>query len=147
MTGLHRFWQVVSIDAPWAISNWLWANAVHPLAASVAQMTPRRLVYVAAFVAFAIAFTWAAAELSLSSDMALLLAGDSALYFEVATVTYIALVRARMDRIAAPAIRILRRTNHAIVRTAGRTRRSVRLPRLFNVGDSGDVPDGAFVLT
>jgi len=135
----------------WPVSNWLWANILDPLIAGLLQLTPRRIVYLAFFAAFAFAFAYAAAEFAMSADLALLLAGDSALYFEIATFSYVALVRGRMDRAVSPLLQRVRpaalRAGAVVMRTAGRARRRMRLPRLFDTGDSGDVPDGAFALT
>jgi len=140
---MGRLWQVLSIDLPWAVSNWLWANIVHPLNAGVLQLTPRRTVYLVIFAIFAVAFVCAAAEMALPGDIALLMAGDSALYFEIATFAWLAIAANRMHRMAAPAIRALR-TAVQHTRRGARTRRPLRLPRLFDKEDSGDLPDGAF---
>jgi hypothetical protein len=124
----------------WPLSNWLWATIVDPLIAGLTRLTPRRLVYLLAFIAFA----WAAAELLFPADVALMLAGDGALYVEAITFTYIAVAQARLHRAIAPALRMagtaLRRT---VVRGVARTRRLPRRPRLFDKDDS-DVPDGTF---
>jgi hypothetical protein len=100
----------------WPVSNWLWASIVNHLLASLRQITPRRMVYLAAFVIFA----WAAAEWYFSTDMAMLLVGDSALYVEIVAFTYIAVARARIDRALMPAMRKLRlgasRATGAVVR-------------------------------
>ena len=129
------------------VSNWVWANIIAHLLASLRQVTPRRLVYLAAFVIF----VWAAAEWYFSADVAMMLVGDSALYVEIVTFAYIAVARARIDRALAPAIHRLRldfrRASGAVVRTAARTKRSIRLPLLFDKEDSGDVPDGAFAFS
>ena len=52
----------------WPVSNWLWANIVNPLVAGTLQLTPRRVVYLAFFTAFAFAFVYAAAELAQPHD-------------------------------------------------------------------------------
>jgi hypothetical protein len=109
----------------------------------VLLLTPRRIVYLAAFVVFA----WAAAEWYFSADMAMLLVGDSALYVEIVALTYIAVARARIDRALMPAMRKLRlgasRATGAVVWTPARAKRLARRARLFDSEDAGDVPDGA----
>jgi hypothetical protein len=131
----------------WPLSNWLWANIVDHLLTSLRQITPRRMVYLAAFVIFA----WAAAEWYFSADVAMLLVGDSALYIEIVTFAYIAVARTRVDRILTPAMRRLRlglrRTAGTIARSPTRAKRAARRPRLFDNEDSGDVPDGAFAFS
>ena len=145
MDRFARLWRAFDHGFLWHVSNWLWANIVNPLLASLRQITPRRMVYLAAFVIFA----WAAAEWYFSADVAMLLVGDSALYVEIVTFAYIAVARARIDRALMPAVRKLRlgisRATRAIVRTPARAKRLARRPRLFDSEDSGDVPDGAFV--
>lgn len=140
---MNRLWQVLSIDLPWAVSNWLWAAIVNPLVAGLMGLTPRRIVYLFAFMMFA----WAAAEMLFPADVALMLAGDGALYIEAATFTYIAVAQARLHRAIRPAMRMLRMTTqrsaHAVLRRAARATRPLRRPRLFDK-NSDDVPDGAF---
>jgi len=127
------------------VSNWLWANIVNHALASLRQVTPRRMVYLAAFVIFA----WAAAQWYFSADVAMMLVGDSALYVEIVTFAYIAVARARIDRVLAPAMHRprlgLHRAARIIGRSPARAKRTARLPRLFDNADSGDVPDGIFV--
>lgn len=141
---MQRLLRALDHAVLWPVSNWLWANIVDHLLVSLRQITPRRLVYLAAFVIFA----WAAAEWYFSADVAMMLVGDSALYVEIVTFAYIAVARARVGRALAPALHRLRldfrRASRAVVRSAARTKRSMRLPRLFDGEDSGDVPDGAF---
>ena len=144
MEYLGRFWRVIDHGVLWAISNWLWANIVNPLLASLRQITPRKLVYLAAFIVFA----YAAAEWYFSADVAMLLVGDSALYIEIVTFAYLAVARAHLHRAVAPVAQRLRaamrRRGQAIVRAMARTRRVPQRPHLFDKADSDDVPDGAF---
>lgn len=141
MEALRRFWQFVSIDAPWAVSNWLWAQILNPLLASLRRLTLRRLVHVAAFLIIA----YAAAQL-FPPDLAVMFAGDTALYAEIASFAYLAIARGRVHRAIVPAVQILRAAlRRTIMRGVARTRRLPRHPRLFDSKDSDDVPDGAFV--
>lgn len=140
--GLRRLWQMLTIDAPWAISNWLWATVVTPALAGVRQLTLRRIVYIAAFLVIACA----AAQL-LSADLAVMFAGDTALYIEIVGFAYFAIARGRVGQAVKPAARMLgttlRRGMHSIARVTARAKRPLRRPRLFD-RDNSDVPGGAF---
>jgi len=143
---LGRFWRVIDHGLLWPASNWLWVNIVNPLLTSLRQITPRKLVYLAAFIVFA----YAAAEWYFSADVAMLLVGDSALYIEIVTFAYLAVARAHVHRAIAPIARRLRgpiqRSGQRIFRAA-RNRHPLRLPRLSDSEDTGDVPDGAFAFS
>jgi hypothetical protein len=145
MGRLGRFWQTLSVDLPWAISNWLWANVVNPLMAEMMQLTPRRLVYLAAFTIFFVAIAWAAAEFMFPADVVLMLAGDSALYIEIVSFAYLVLVRNRTHSAIKPVVQMMRALlRRAVSHITARARRPMRRPRLFGKTDSDDVPDGAF---
>jgi hypothetical protein len=151
MDLLRRAWAIIEHDIPWAVSAFLFAQLINPLRASVErlpqQLTLRRMVYLAAFVIFA----WAAAEWYFSAEVALVLAGDSALYIEIMAFAYVAVVRTRIDRVLGPAMHRLRlglcHAASATIRATARVKRSIRLPRLFDDTDSGDVPDGPFAFS
>jgi hypothetical protein len=140
MARLGRLWQMLSIDLPWAVSNWLWANIVNHALASLRQLTPRRLIYLAAFLIVA----WAAAEI-MTVDLAVMFAGDVALYCEIASFFYLAIARNRVHRAIRPVTQMTRvGVQRAMIRVTARTRRPLRRPRLFDSAGSDDVPDGAF---
>lgn len=134
-----RLWQVLSIDLPWAVSNWLWANILGPLLAGLRQITSRTIFRVAVFLVVA----WAAAA-SLPPDLAVMFAGDTTLYFEIASAFYLAIARGHMLRAVIHASQALRRGGQSFIRAMSRARRAPRLPRLFDGEDSGEEPDGAF---
>jgi hypothetical protein len=130
----------------WPLSNWLWTNIVNLLLTGLARLTPRRMIYLLFFMACVFSF----AQI-FSADLAMMLAGDSALYLEIATFAYVAVVRNRLDRALALVAQVVRhvlyRSGQAIARVAARAKRPLRQPRLFDNDDAGDVPDGAPIFT
>ena len=140
---MGRLWQMLSIDLPWAVSNWLWANIVNPLVNGLRQATLRGIMRGTLFVLI----LWALAQV-FPPDVAVMFAGDTALYIDLAGFAYLAIARGQAHRAMRPAIQMLRaaicRSGQGIIRAMARARLLPRRPRLFNKKDSGDVPDGAF---
>ena len=75
-----RLWQKLTIDWPCVLSNWLYANLVVPLLASLERLTFKRVVYLAALTLAIIAF----AQI-VSIDLAFMWAGDAVFYLELAS--------------------------------------------------------------
>ena len=88
---------------------------------------------------------WAAAQ-AFPPDIAIMFAGDTALYIDIVSFAYLAIARGQAHRAAGPAMQMLRgairRGGHGIIRAMARARRVPRQPRLFDQTDSDDVPDG-----
>ena len=140
MERLRRFWQTLNIDLPWAISNWLFANIINPLLASLGQLSLWRIVRVAAFLLV----IWSVAQV-FPPDLAVMFAGDTALYVEIASFAYLAIARGRLHlAVVSVAQMTYFSIRRMLIRAMARARRPMRRPCLFDKDDSGDVPDGAF---
>lgn len=142
MKGLCRFWQIVSVDTPWVISNWLWAALINPLLAGLRQVTLRGIMRGVLFVLI----LWAVAQV-FPPDVAVMFAGDTALYIDLASFACLVIARSQAQHAARPAIQMLRAAmrggGQGLIRAMARARRMPRLPRLFDKADSDDVADGA----
>src|SRR5580704_9155081 len=86
-------WQKLTIDWPCFLGDWLWANLIVPLRAGIERLTFKRIAYLAALILAIIAF----AQI-VSIDLAFLWAGDTALYFEIASAVMFFAVRARAQQ-------------------------------------------------
>ena len=75
-----NLWQKLTIDWLHMLSNWLWANLVTPLRASLERLTFKRVVYLAALTLAIIAF----AQI-VSIDIAFVWAGNATFYLEIAS--------------------------------------------------------------
>ena len=140
MDRLSRLWRAIEHDIPWAVSAFVFAQVIAPARAFLKELTLRRLVYVAAFLLVA----WAGAEF-LPPDLAVMFAGDTALYIEIATFAYLAVVRGQLHRAVRPVLHTLRAgLRHIAMRVTARARRPLRRPKLFDAEDSDDAPDGVF---
>jgi hypothetical protein len=148
MARLGRLWQMLSIDLPQAVSNWLWANIINPLLAGLRELKLRQIALAAAILFM----VWSIAEanpfgLHLARAAAMF-AGDTAIYAEIVSFAMFAIVRGHIHRAIMPAARMLRfalrRAGPAVLRVAARTRRLLRRPRVFDRNDADDVPDGTF---
>jgi hypothetical protein len=82
---------------------------------------------------------------------AAMVVGDTALYAELVSFAVFTIARGQAHRLLVPAARMarfaLRRAGQTVARAAARAKRPLRLPRLFDKEDSGDVPDGAFAFS
>jgi hypothetical protein len=146
---LRRFWQCLDTGLLWTISNWLWAGVVNPTVSGLRQLKLRQIALLAAFLVI----VWAIADgnpLGLHlARAAAMIAGDTVLYAEFVSFAVFAVARGQAHRLLVPVARMagfaLRRAGQAVARAAARTKRPLRLPRLLDSEDSGDVPDGPFV--
>jgi hypothetical protein len=138
MKSLSRLWRVIEHDIPWAVSAFVFAQVIGPLRASLKQVTLRWTFQVLVFLVV----VWASAQI-FPPDLAVMFAGDTSVYIEIATFTYLAIARGQLHRAVRPALQMLRAgLRRTVTRVTARARRTLRRPRLFDRDD--DVPDGAF---
>ena len=133
----REFWQKLSVDWPCAVTDWVYANTAVPLRIALKELTLRRMIYAAAFIVAAYAFAQIAA-----GEIVLLMAGDLAAYVEIVSLFYLAAARNQLGH----AITLIRQRGKRLlthVRATVRAKRPSRRPRLFDSGDSDDVPDAA----
>jgi hypothetical protein len=83
-----NLWWKLTVEWPCVLSDWLWAFLVAPLLARLEQLTFKRVVYLAALTLAVIALAQV-----VSLDVAILSAGDTVFYFEVACAVTFFVVR------------------------------------------------------
>lgn len=119
-----NLWQKLSIDWLCALGDWLWIHLAVPVRAGCRQVTMRRVIYVAALIAAIIVLRQV-----VTIDVAFLMAGDFAFYFELmAAVAFIAvrgqahqmlyLARHKLAAAAARTAMVLRRLGNRQRRNA-----------------------------
>jgi hypothetical protein len=131
-------WQKLTVDWPCALGDFLWSLLVVRTAKWLNDLTLKRAIMTAGMVLIVIAVAQ-----TLPADIAIIFAGDTMAYFEIASAVMLIAVRGRVymslrvtvDMLCTAAARIASTTHQAFRRAPRRPIRHM-LQRLFDADDT-----------
>ena len=135
---MNPFWWKLTVDWPCALGDWLWAYLAAPLLASLERLTFKRVIYLAALT-----LTVMALAQFVTIDLAFLWAGDTLLYFEIASAVMLYAARGharQILRVAGHRIRAKAQDALTVLRRWGRTVRQRRNANALSRKKSGKHP-------